>query len=90
MMYFLHANASPRALPTPPPPTSTYKVSLKKGQEYTFDLKADEEGDDTRCSLPHEDVMAALEVRRSSYLSTAGIVLPMKFLFIPAPPCFFS
>mmetsp|Transcript_71193 Transcript_71193/g.161126 ORF Transcript_71193/g.161126 Transcript_71193/m.161126 type:complete len:559 (+) Transcript_71193:136-1812(+) len=37
------------------------KVSLKKGQMYTFDLE-DKEGDEERVSLPHPDVMAALEV----------------------------
>jgi len=45
-----------------PNPDEGTKVQLKKGQMYTFDLNKDKEGDDERVSLPHEDVMAALEV----------------------------
>ena len=44
-------------LPNPHP-----KVYLKKGQMYKFDLNSDEEGNDERVSLPHPDVMEALEI----------------------------
>ena len=45
-----------------PNPDEGTKVYLKKGQKYRFDLNSDEEGDDERVSLPHPDVMEALEV----------------------------
>jgi pyruvate kinase len=38
------------------------KVALTKGQTYRFDLDGDSPGDGDRVSLPHPDVMAALEV----------------------------
>ena len=45
-----------------PNPDAGTKVHLKKGQMYKFDLNKDEEGNDERVSLPHPDVMEALEV----------------------------
>jgi len=38
------------------------KFALSKGQTYRFDLNKDQLGDGYRVSLPHPDVMAALEV----------------------------
>ena len=45
-----------------PNPDAGTKVALKKGQMYTFDLDTEKEGDSDRVSLPHPDVMAALQV----------------------------
>lgn len=45
-----------------PNPDEGTKAYLKKGQMYRFDLNTDEEGDEARVSLPHPDVMSALEV----------------------------
>jgi len=45
-----------------PNPDEGTKVMLKKGQKYRFDLDADKEGDDKRVSLPHPDVIEALEI----------------------------
>jgi len=61
-----------------PNPDAGTKVSLKKGQEYTFDLKADEEGDDTRCSLPHPDVMAALEVGHRVLIDDGKMIVVVR------------
>lgn len=61
-----------------PDADSGTKVALKKGQMYTFDMNADELGSDTRCSLPHADVMAALEVGHRVLIDDGKMIVVVR------------
>lgn len=54
------------------------KVSLKKGQHYRFDLDEESLGSDTRVSLPHADVIAALEVGHRVLLDDGKLVVEVR------------
>jgi len=61
-----------------PNPDAGTKVQLLKGQSYTFDLKKEIEGDDKRSSLPHPDVMAALQVGHRVLIDDGKLVVVVR------------
>jgi len=54
------------------------KFTLVKGQTYRFDLQSDALGDGTRVSLPHPDVMAALEVGHRVLIDDGKMVVVVR------------
>lgn len=61
-----------------PNPDAGTKVALKKGQMYRFDLDTETEGDENRVSLPHPDVMAALEVGHRVLIDDGKITVTVR------------
>jgi len=61
-----------------PNPDEGTKVQLKKGQMYTFDSNKDLEGDNKRVSLPHPDVMSALEVGHRVLIDDGKMVVVVR------------
>lgn len=61
-----------------PNPDAGTKVQLLKGQSYTFDLNKAVEGDNKRVSLPHPDVMAALEVGHRVLIDDGKLVVKVR------------
>ncbi len=53
------------------------KVTLKKGQKFTFDMKKDL-GDENRVCLPHKEIFEALKVGDKLLVNDGNIILKVK------------